>query len=116
MVDYDGDVYASDESRMLAAMGDKTFRMGNVMTDSYEDIMLSDALLHPLNVSRCDRIVSIRCQRHERPVALIADVCSSANYFPGGPAKPRSPIGRQNRVSACSEMAVGPSLIVRFYA
>ena len=33
---YDGDVYASDESRMLAEMGDKTFCMGNVHEHSYE--------------------------------------------------------------------------------
>ena len=32
---YDGDVYASDESRMLAAMGDSRFRLGNVHDDSY---------------------------------------------------------------------------------
>lgn len=48
---YDGDVYASDESRMLAEMGDKTFRLGNVHADSYEDIILSDALLNPLEGS-----------------------------------------------------------------
>lgn len=42
---YDGDVYASDESRMLAEMGDKSFKLGNVMNDSYEDIFLSDTLL-----------------------------------------------------------------------
>ena len=35
---YDGDVYASDESRMLYEMGDSTFRLGNVFQDSYEDI------------------------------------------------------------------------------
>lgn len=35
---YDGDVYASDEARMLAEMGDKTFRLGSVHTDSYEEI------------------------------------------------------------------------------
>jgi His-Xaa-Ser system radical SAM maturase HxsB len=45
---YDGDVYASDESRMLAEMGDKTFRMGNVHQNSYEEIFGSDALLTPL--------------------------------------------------------------------
>ncbi len=33
---YDGDVYASDESRMLAEMQDKAFRLGNVHTDTYE--------------------------------------------------------------------------------
>jgi uncharacterized protein len=48
---YDGDVYASDESRMLAEMGDKTFRIGNVHRDRYEDILLSDALLDPIEES-----------------------------------------------------------------
>lgn len=48
---YDGDVYASDEGRMLAEMGDRTFRLGNLHTDSYEDIMLSEALLRPLEES-----------------------------------------------------------------
>ena len=48
---YDGDVYASDESRMLAEMGDKTFRLGNVHRDRYEDIILSDALLDPIEQS-----------------------------------------------------------------
>lgn len=48
---YDGAVYASDESRMLAEMGDQTFRLGNLTTDSYEDIFLSDALLDPLEAS-----------------------------------------------------------------
>jgi His-Xaa-Ser system radical SAM maturase HxsB len=32
---YDGDVYASDESRMLAEMGDRRFRLGNVHSDGY---------------------------------------------------------------------------------
>jgi His-Xaa-Ser system radical SAM maturase HxsB len=45
---YDGDVYASDESRMLAEMNDKTFRMGNVHENSYEELFGSDALLGPL--------------------------------------------------------------------
>lgn len=35
---YDGNVYASDESRMLAEMGDMTFRLGNLDSDSYEEI------------------------------------------------------------------------------
>jgi len=48
---YDGDVYASDESRMLAEMGDKTFRLGNLHEHSYEEIILSDALLAPLEES-----------------------------------------------------------------
>jgi len=35
---YDGDVYASDEARMLAEMGDKSFKLGNLHQDSYEAI------------------------------------------------------------------------------
>ena len=48
---YDGAVYASDEGRMLAEMGDSTFRIGDLATDSYEDIFLSEALLAPLEAS-----------------------------------------------------------------
>lgn len=48
---YDGDVYASDEGRMLAEMKDTTFRLGNLHEDSYEEIMLSEALLGPLDES-----------------------------------------------------------------
>jgi uncharacterized protein len=36
---------------MLAEMGDKTFRIGNVHRDRYEDIMTSDALLGPIEQS-----------------------------------------------------------------
>ncbi|MDZ7968906.1 MAG: His-Xaa-Ser system radical SAM maturase HxsB [Nostoc sp. DedSLP03] len=42
---YDSDVYASDESRMLAEMNDKTFRLGNLLTNSYQQIFTSDILL-----------------------------------------------------------------------
>jgi His-Xaa-Ser system radical SAM maturase HxsB len=48
---YDGNVYASDESRMRAEMGDYTFRLGNVHTDTYEQLFKSDALLDPLETS-----------------------------------------------------------------
>lgn len=42
---YDGDVYASDEARMLAEMNDKSFKLGNLLRESYEDIIGSDVLL-----------------------------------------------------------------------
>lgn len=35
---YDGEVYPSDEARMLAAMGDKTFLMGNARTHSFSQL------------------------------------------------------------------------------
>jgi len=39
---YDGAIYASDESRMLAEMNDFTFKLGHLDTHSYEDIFYSD--------------------------------------------------------------------------
>ena len=48
---YDGDVYASDESRMLAEMGDKRFCLGNVHASTYDQIFTSDALLNALDES-----------------------------------------------------------------
>lgn len=46
---YDGDVYASDEARMLAETGDRRFRLGNLASDSFEDVMLSDTLMDVLS-------------------------------------------------------------------
>lgn len=48
---YDGDVYASDESRMLAEMADHRFRLGNVHQQSYKEIFLSEALRSTLHAS-----------------------------------------------------------------
>jgi uncharacterized protein len=48
---YDGSVYASDESRMLAEMGVKKFRLGNVLENTYEEIFTSPNLLDPLEES-----------------------------------------------------------------
>jgi len=42
---YDGDVYASDEGRMLAENKDYTFRLGNVRDNSYEEIIALSPLL-----------------------------------------------------------------------
>lgn len=41
---YDGDVYASDESRMLAEMGSHVFRMGNVLENDYSEIFFGEAM------------------------------------------------------------------------
>jgi len=48
---YDGDVYATDESRMLAEMGDHTFRLGNVWTHSHKDIFTGDPFLNLVSAS-----------------------------------------------------------------
>lgn len=53
---YDGEVYPSDEARMKAEMGDRIFKMGNLLENSYEEMMLSSALLEPLEASLLDSI------------------------------------------------------------
>ena len=45
---YDGGIYASDEARMLAEMGDQTFRLGHLRENSYEEVMLSPVLIETL--------------------------------------------------------------------
>lgn len=69
---YDGSVYASDESRMLAEMGDNTFRLGDILKNSYEEIILSDALLDAL----------------EQSFTLSAPMCSDCAFEPYCGAEP----------------------------
>jgi His-Xaa-Ser system radical SAM maturase HxsB len=54
---YDGDVYATDESRMLAEMGDHTFRLGNVLSNTYEDIFTGEPFLNILSAS-CNQSIN----------------------------------------------------------
>ena len=63
---YDGDIYASDEGRMLAETGDRTFRLGNVHGSSYADVLLSEALLQPLMES----------------ITLSAPMCATCAFEP----------------------------------
>jgi His-Xaa-Ser system radical SAM maturase HxsB len=53
---YNGEVYPSDEARMKAEMGDKVFRMGHVLANTYERMMLSPALLVPLTESVAESV------------------------------------------------------------
>jgi radical SAM protein with 4Fe4S-binding SPASM domain len=61
---YDGFVYASDEGRMLAEMGDYTFRLGNLHADTYAEVLTSEALLAPI----------------EESLALSAPMCSDCAF------------------------------------
>ncbi|CAH0264236.1 MULTISPECIES: His-Xaa-Ser system radical SAM maturase HxsB [unclassified Pedobacter] len=42
LFNYDGNVYATDESRMLAESGDYTFRLGHLDSSSYEEIFYGE--------------------------------------------------------------------------
>src|SRR5262249_53849280 len=48
---YDGKVFASDEGRMLAEMGDNTFELGHVKNNDYRSLLLSDKLLGLVSAS-----------------------------------------------------------------
>ena len=48
---YDGNVFASDEGRMLAETGDDAFRLGHVDHDSYNSLILSDKLIGAISSS-----------------------------------------------------------------
>lgn len=69
---YDGDVYASDESRMLREMGDTTFKIGNLLTSSYEQIFTNESLLNAL----------------EDSFTLSAPMCSDCAFEPWCGADP----------------------------
>jgi His-Xaa-Ser system radical SAM maturase HxsB len=100
---YNGAVYASDESRMLAEMGDESFRLGNVLTDSYEATMLSDRLLGPL----------------EESMTAGAPMCSECAFEPYCGADPvfhhavyGDPVGRKPESAFCTRnMAIFRYLI-----
>jgi His-Xaa-Ser system radical SAM maturase HxsB len=63
---YDGDVYPSDEARMIAEMDNKIFRMGNVNNNTYEEIFLNDTFLEAL----------------ESSFTLSAPMCTDCAYEP----------------------------------
>ena len=48
---YNGDIFASDESRMLAEMGDNKFKLGNVISNTYEEIFTNETLLEAIEQS-----------------------------------------------------------------
>ncbi|MDA3876659.1 MAG: His-Xaa-Ser system radical SAM maturase HxsB [Halothiobacillus sp.] len=100
---YDGAVYASDESRMLAEMGDHTFRLGHLSENSYEEIILSDALLGAL----------------DETFTLSVPMCSDCAFEPYCGADPvyhhathKDMVGRKPESSFCQRnMAIFKHLI-----
>ena len=58
---YDGNVYVSDEARMLASTGDHKFFMGNVRNNTYQQIFGSD-FMRSLISSSCLEVLPQCCQ------------------------------------------------------
>ena len=69
---YDGKVFASDEGRMLAEMGDRTFELGNLQSEDYRSLMLSQKLIDLIGTS----------------LAQCAPQCNTCAYEPVCGAEP----------------------------
>jgi His-Xaa-Ser system radical SAM maturase HxsB len=69
---YDGKVFASDEGRMLAEMGDRTFELGDLRTDDYRSLILSEKLVNTIG----------------NTLAQCAPQCRSCAYEPHCGAEP----------------------------
>ena len=63
---YNGDIYTCDEARMLSEMGDKSFKLGDVLKNNYNDI-ISNSITDSICISSCLECLS---------------QCSSCAYMP----------------------------------
>jgi uncharacterized protein len=61
---YDGKIFASDEGRMLAEMGDRTFEIGDLAKDNFRSVFTNEKLLDPI----------------EKSIALSAPRCNDCAY------------------------------------
>lgn len=91
---YDGDVYASDEARMLAEMGDHSFRLGNVHRNTYEEIFGGGTLRATIGASCVEALPG----------------CSSCAFQPYCGADPvfhwatqRDPVGHRPTSAFCAK-------------
>jgi uncharacterized protein len=103
---YDGNVYVSDEGRMLAEDCDDTFKLGNVHERSYEELLLSDALLDPL----------------EQSFTWSVPMCSDCAFEPYCGAAPvfnhavhGEPVGRKAESSFCQRNMAIFKLLLDLY-
>jgi His-Xaa-Ser system radical SAM maturase HxsB len=76
---YDGKVFASDEGRMLAEMGDRTFELGDVQNATYESLVLSDKLVELVSSS----------------LTQCAPMCSTCAFEPNCGADPAYHVATQ---------------------
>lgn len=89
---YDGSVYASDEGRMLAEMGDTTFRLGTLGEGDLKDFLTDSRLVEILDVAMQE--ASPQC--HE---CAFAPFCGSDPVYHH--ASQRDVIGDKSRSDFC---------------
>jgi len=89
-----GDVYTCDEGRMIAEMGDNTFRLGNVFKDSYSDWISSTVCKAVMSASLLETLPS--CS--ECVYRPYCGVCPVVNYMTEGDLRSREPNGDRCRI------------------
>jgi His-Xaa-Ser system radical SAM maturase HxsB len=77
--DYNGNVYVSDEGRMLAAMGDQKFLIGNVNSNTHKEIFACSKLKN-LIANSCIECSPICCHCVFRPYCGADPVRNYAEY------------------------------------
>jgi len=73
---HDGNIYTCDEARMLAEMGDDIFKVGNVNTENYADIISSSACKAVCKSSVTETLPSC----HQCVYNVYCGVCPVVNY------------------------------------
>lgn len=91
---YDGKVYTCDEGRMLSRMGDEAFRIGDVASDGYPQIINHPAVRAVASSSCLD------CQAECAGCAYLpyCGICPVENYFAQGDLFARTPLSGRCRV------------------
>ncbi|WP_437222584.1 His-Xaa-Ser system radical SAM maturase HxsB [Planctomicrobium sp. SH661] len=51
---YNGDIYASDEGRMLAETGDQTFRLGNLHEQSFDEVLSTERFVEMIRATMAE--------------------------------------------------------------
>jgi His-Xaa-Ser system radical SAM maturase HxsB len=76
---YDGNIYTCDEGRMLAEMGDESFKLGNVFENSLKELIKSPAC-KTVAVSSCLEAIPGCEQCVYSPYCGVCPVCNYAQY------------------------------------
>lgn len=91
--DYDGSVYPADEARMLARMGDNHFCLGNVNTNTYQEIFTGNKL---------KQIIKHSCVETTIPCAW----CAFQTYCGCDPIRNYLETGREERNMITSSFCI----------
>lgn len=92
---FNGDIYTCDEGRMLAEMGDGSFRIGNVASSRYDDVICSNCCKAMMSSSFLEALPEC-CDCVYQP---YCGNCPVINYSLGGDIYPIEPNGYKCQIN-----------------